>query len=90
MDRPPALLGIQDSIALNLITVNIDSMQEFPPTGESPNQSSNHMINGPKSTNSNVTQQSSIINNPERRGQSKKEGLESNAVNNLSSIRPEA
>ena len=57
--------SLWDSIALNLITVNVDSVQEFPTGGEGPNQSSNHMINWSKSTNSNVTQQSSIINDPE-------------------------
>ena len=30
VDRPVALLGLQGSIALNLITVNVDSVQEFP------------------------------------------------------------
>ena len=43
------------------------------------------MLNGPKSTNYNLTQQISIINDPERRGQSKIDCPESNAINHLSS-----
>ena len=80
IDRSVALLGLQESIVLNLITVNVDSVQEFPTRGEGPNQRSNHMTNGPKSTNSNVTQQSSVINGPERRGQPKIDGPESYAM----------
>ena len=38
------------------------------------------MINGPKSTDSNITQQSSIINYPERRDQTKIDGPERNAI----------
>ena len=57
VDRPVVLLVLMDSIALNLIAVNVDSMQEFPTRGEGPNQSSNCVINGPKSSNFNVTQQ---------------------------------
>ena len=43
------------------------------------------MINGPESTNSNVTQQSSIINDPESRNQTKIDGPESNAIYHMSS-----
>ena len=39
VDRPAALLGLQDSIGHNLITVNVDRVQEFPTGGEGPNQS---------------------------------------------------
>ena len=38
VDRPVALLVLWNSIVLNLLTVNVDSMQEFPTGGECPIQ----------------------------------------------------
>ena len=55
MNKPVALLGLQVNISLNLMKINVDTMQELPTRAEGPNQSSNCMINGLKSTNSNVT-----------------------------------
>ena len=85
VNRPFALLCLCDNIALNLITVNVDNTHEFPTRDEGPNQSSNCLIYGPESTNSNVTQQSRFINGPERKEQTKIDGPESNVINHLPS-----
>ena len=84
VDIPVVLLSLWDSTALNLIAINVDSMQKFPTRGEGPNQCSYCMINGPESTNSNVSQQSSIINGSKRRDQTKIDDPESNVINHLS------